>query len=81
MNKNWDISIASYIHLPHDINWYNGLSDFEYMVFDISQDIDDFLILTPLFIENSSILIFLAHLWPLRERLGHLYCFINSFTS
>ena len=35
----WDISIASAIHLPHDINWYNGLSNIEYVVFDFSQDI------------------------------------------
>jgi len=42
----WDLSIASAIHLPHDIYWYNGLSDIEYVVFDISQDIANILNLT-----------------------------------
>jgi hypothetical protein len=49
-----DISIVSIIHLSYDINWYNGLSDFEYMVFDISQDIANILNLTPFLIKFPS---------------------------
>ena len=43
----WNISIVSAIHSPCDINWYNGLSDSEYVVFDISQYIANILNLTP----------------------------------
>ena len=47
LRANLDTSIASVIHLPYDINWRNDLSDFEYMVFDISQNIANILNLTP----------------------------------
>ena len=45
LEKIWDTYIASVIHLPHDINWYNRLSDFEAIIFYIFQDIGDFLYL------------------------------------
>ena len=41
------MSIAEVIYLPHDIIWYNGLSDFKYMVFENSQDTGNILNLTP----------------------------------
>ena len=61
----WDISIASAIHLPHDINWYNGLSDIEYVVFDISQDIANILNLTPFLMKIPSSWIFWHTFGPL----------------
>ena len=59
------MSIASAIYLPHDIIWYNGLSGFKYMVFDISQDIANILNLTLLLMKIHSFQIFRLTFGPL----------------
>jgi len=70
LEKIWDISVAPVIHLPHDINWYNRLSDFEAIVFDIFQDNGDFLYLTLFLMKIPSFWIFWHIFGPLEQILN-----------